>query len=147
MMDIADTLVQCLNRGDKEGLIALASSDCTVSFEDMTVMPWALFVEACGDVFASFPDFSMSGFKKMVSGNKIRLVDSVVSGTHTGAPYGLPGAPGFPKIEATGIVALNDPETFEMTIEGGKMTTLEIIASGEKSGLPGLYNQVAGLVF
>jgi hypothetical protein len=147
MTDIADTLVQCINRGDIEGLTALASNDCTVSFEDMTVLPWEAYVKACEELYASFPDLSMSGFKKVVYRNKISLVDCVISGTHTGAPYGLPNTPGFPKIKATGIAVENDPETFELTIEGGKMTTFKIIASGEKSGLPGLYNQVAGLVF
>jgi hypothetical protein len=61
-------------------------------------------------------------------------------------PLRPPDTPGFPKIKATGIEVLNDPETFELTIEGGKLTTFKVLASGEKTGLPGLYNQV-GLVF
>lgn len=145
MMDIVDELVQCINRGDVKGQLALASDDCTVHFEDMPAMPWAAYVEANAEVTASFPDFSVSGFKKVVSGNKISLVDCVVSGTHTGVPFGLPNTPGCPKITATGIAALNDPETVELTIEGGKITSVRSIPSGEKTGPPGFYNQVAGL--
>jgi hypothetical protein len=118
-----------------------------VSFEDMTVMPWAVNVKIIEDVVASFPDFCISGFKKVVYRHKISLVDCVVAGTHTGVPYGLPNTPGCPKIKATGIAVENDPETFELTIDGGKITVFKIIACGEKSGPPGLYNQIAGLVF
>jgi hypothetical protein len=35
---------------------------------------------------ASSPYFSISDFEKVVSGNKISLVGSVVGGTHTGVP-------------------------------------------------------------
>ena len=83
----------------------------------------------------------------MVSGNTISLVDCVVGGTHTGVPYGLSNTPGIPKIKATGIVVLNDPETLEFTVDGGKITAFRIIACGEKTGPHGFYNQVAGLVF
>jgi hypothetical protein len=147
MTDNADKFILCTNSGDIKGLSALFSNDCMVSFEDMTVMPCAVYLKAIEDLMASFPDFSISGFKKVVSGNKISIADCVVGGTHTGAPYGLPNMPGFPNIKAAGVAVQNDPETLELTIEGGKITTLRIIACGEKSGLPGLYNQVAGLVF
>jgi hypothetical protein len=146
MTDTADKLVKCINMGDVNGLSALASKDCMVSFEDMTVIPWAVYVKVIEAVVASFPDFSISGFKKVVSGNKISLVDCVVGGTHTGAPYGLPNTPGCPTVKAAGVAVLNDPETLELTMEGGKITSFQIIAGGEKSGPPGLYNQVAGLV-
>jgi ketosteroid isomerase-like protein len=146
-MDVVDEVVQCINRGDVEGQLALGSDDCTARFEDMPDMPWAAYVKANADLSASFPDFSISGFKKVVSGNKISLVDCVVAGTHTGVPFGLPNTPGCPKIKATDITALNDPETLEFTIEDGKITSFRAIAFGEKTGPPGFYNQVAGLVF
>jgi hypothetical protein len=74
-------------------------------------------------------------------------VGSVIAGTHTGAPYGLASTPGFPKIKAAGIEVLNDPETLEYIVEGGKITAFKIYADGEKTGPPGFYNQIAGLVF
>jgi hypothetical protein len=146
MMDVVDKLVQCINSGDVQGLSALASDDCMVSFEDMPDIPWAAYIKSYEDLTASFPDFSISGFKKVVSGNKISLVGSVVAGTHTGAPYGLSSTPGFPKIKAAGIAVLNDPETLEYIVEGGKITAFNILAGGEKTGPSGFYNQVAGLV-
>jgi hypothetical protein len=84
MMDVVDELVKCVNSGDVQGQLALASDDCTAFFEDMPGMPWAAYVKANADLTASFPDFSISGFKKVVSGNKISLVGCVVAGTHTG---------------------------------------------------------------
>lgn len=145
-MDVVDKLVQCINSGDVQGLSALASDDCMVSFEDMPDIPWAAYIKSYEDLMASFPDFSISGFKKVVSGNKTSLVGSVVAGTHTGAPYGLSSTPGFPKIKAAGIAVLNDPETLEYIVEGGKITAFNILAGGEKTGPSGFYNQVAGLV-
>jgi hypothetical protein len=147
MMDAVDKLVECLNSGDIQGVSALAEDDCMVSFEDMPDIPWAAYIKSIEELMASFPDFSISGFKKVVSGNKISLVGSVVGGTHTGVPYGLASTPGFPKVKAAGIVVLNDPETLEYIVEGGKITAFKIHAGGEKTGLPGFYNQVAGLVF
>jgi hypothetical protein len=146
-MNAVDQLVHCINTGDTQGQLDLASDDCMVSFEDMTDMPWATYVKANEEITASFPDFSISGFKRMVSGNKVSLVGCVVGGTHTGVPYGIKDVPGCPTIKAIGIVVLNDPETLEGTSEGGKITALRIIAYGEKTGPPGFYNQVAGLVF
>jgi hypothetical protein len=146
-MDAVDKLVQCINKGDTQGQLDLASDDCMVSFEDMEDMPWAKYVKVNEDLTASFPDFSISGFKKVVSGNKISLVGCVVGGTHTGVPYGLKEVPGCPKIKAKGITAYNDPETVEATVEGGKITAFRIIAFGENSGPHGFYNKVAGLVF
>jgi hypothetical protein len=146
-MDIVDELIECVNRGDVQGQLALASDDCMACFEDMPDMPWASYVQVNADLIASFPDFSISGFKKEVSGNKVSLVDCVVGGTHTGVPYGLSDTPSFPKIKATGMPAYNDPETLEFTIEGGKITSFRAIAFGEKTGPPGFYNQVAGLIF
>jgi hypothetical protein len=147
VMDTVDKLVQCINRGDTQGMLTLASDDCMVSFEAMTEMPWVAYVKAYEDVRASFPDFSMSVFEKVVSGNKISLVDCVFAGTHTGAPFGLWNTPRFPKIKSTGIAVRNDPEILEFTIECGKITAFRLIACGENSGPPGFYNQVAGLVF
>jgi hypothetical protein len=73
----------------------------------------------------------------VVDRNKINFaVDCSVAVECTLAPlYGPPDTPGFPKIKATGIEVLNDPETFELTIEGGKLTTFKVLASGEKTGL------------
>lgn len=147
MTDIIDELILCINRGDVPGQLALASDNCMARFEDMPDMPWSAYVGANADLTASFPDFSISGFKTVVSGNKVSLVDCVVGGTHTGVPFGLPNTPGFPKIKATGIAVLNDPETIELTIEGGKIIFFRAIAFGEKTGPSGFYNQVAGLVF
>jgi hypothetical protein len=131
-----------------KGQLALASDDCMVSFEEMADMPWATYVKAIQELTASFPDFSISGFKKQgSSGGKISLVDCAVGGTHTGVPFGLAGVASCPKIKATGIEVLNDPETIECTVEGGKITADRIIAFGEKTGICGFYNQVAGLVF
>jgi hypothetical protein len=118
-----------------------------VSFEEMVDMPWATYVKINEDLRTSFPDFSISGFKKVLSSDKISLVDCVAGGTHTGVPFGLAGVASCPKIKATGIAVLNDPETIECTVEGGKITTVRIIALGEKTGPPGFYNQVAGLAF
>jgi hypothetical protein len=141
------SFVLYINRGDTQDQLALASDDCMVIFEDMPDKPWKTYVKANEDLTASFPDFNISGFEKVVSGNKISLVGCVVGGTHTGVPYGLSDTPGCPKVKATGIAALNDPETLEFTIEGGKITAFRAIAFGEKTGPPGFYNQVAGLVF
>jgi hypothetical protein len=62
-------------------------------------------------------------------------------------PFGLPNTPGCPKIKATGIFCSNDLENLEFIIEDGKITSFRAIAFGEKTGPPGFYNQVAGLVF
>jgi hypothetical protein len=42
--------IHCINTHDVEGLTALASHDCTVSMEDMTVMPQAVYVKACEEL-------------------------------------------------------------------------------------------------
>lgn len=146
-MDTVDKFVQCINRGDTQGPFVLASDDCMVRFEDMTEMPWVAYIKASEEILASFPDFYFTVSKKVVSGNKISLVKCVVGGTHTGVPFGLSNTPSFPKIKSTGIVVRNDPETFEFTVEGGKIAAFRIIACGEKTGPHGFCNQVAGLVF
>jgi ketosteroid isomerase-like protein len=83
-MDTVDKFLQCIKRGDTQGPFALASDDCMVRFENDMEMPWEAYVKANEEVKASFPDFSISVSKKVVSGNKISLVGCVVSGTHTG---------------------------------------------------------------
>jgi hypothetical protein len=149
IMDTADKLIQCVNRGDGPGQLALATDDCMVHFEYMAEMPWRAYVKANEEIKASFPDFSISVplKKEVFSGNKIRLSEVFVSGKHTGVAYGLANTPNFPRIEPTGMAVRNDPETFEFTIEAGKITAFKIFALGAKSGPPGLYDQVAGLVF
>jgi len=142
--DPVDQLVLAIAKCDLKQQLGVATDDCVVKFEDMPPMPWKKYVEMNGTVSKSFPDFNLSGFKKSLKGDRVTLVDSVASGTFTGEPYGLFGAPNMPLIKATGMKVANSPETLEFLLEGDKIKQMRILAAGEYTGPQGLCSQVSG---
>ena len=145
-MDIGNQLIDHVNNGDCKAILALGTKDCKVTFVELSPLSWKKYVQVLDHVMASFPDlkFSCSSAEE-VSANQASMV-IVVSGTHTGADYGLVNTPGCPKTRASGVRATNDPEKLVLTInDQGKIQQLDVVATGEMTGPAGLYMQAAGL--
>lgn len=133
------------NAHDADGIMAIGTPDAKFVWGEQGQhnMEWADYVQVCKDVFASFPDinFAWSESNELNDGTVTSKV--VVSGTHTGAPFGF--GP-FPPIEATRIKCQNDPEYVEWIVEGNKVKQMKVVApeGSFKTGPPGFYVQIGG---
>ena len=79
------------NSHDLAGLKAIATPDCKfVMGDNDTVMDWTDYVDICAaSIFASFPDihFNWTETNELSDGTVTSKL--VVSGTHTGIPFGF----------------------------------------------------------
>ena len=93
---------------------------------------------------ASFPDlFFASGQYSLLPGRRVYMGIHQISGTHTGEPFSF--GP-FPKIPATGIRCVNDPETMILEFDSLDRVKAGYIqgSGGHLNGPPGLYMQIGG---
>ena len=141
---VAVDLMKGLATADASLFNLFTSKDMKVAFEDGQTMPVAAFVMTSNSIRKSFPDivFQYEKIKETKPGRV--LVDNyVVSGTHTGEPYGF--GP-YPKIPAAGKHVVNDPGRIWVQVEDGKITKMDVISLGDKTGPPGLYQQIGGVL-
>jgi len=82
---------ELLNSGDADAVMAIGTPDAKFVWGDegQHSLPWEEYVQVCKDCWASFPDlnFAWSESNELNDGTLTSMV--VVSGTHTGAPYGF----------------------------------------------------------
>jgi len=134
---------QLHNAHDVDGLMAIGTPDAKFSWGEGQSMPWVDYVKECKDVFASFPDIHCEWSERSELNDGTVTSKVVVTGTHTGAPFGF--GP-FPPIEATGIKCQNDPECVEWIVEGDKLKEMKVTSpeGSTKTGPSGLYVQIGG---
>lgn len=135
-----------------ETMSCFASPDVMVKFEDDNAIPASAFAAECQNAFKSFPNFSMHcdcikeerhfDVIKQEHTNRVVVEDVMVTGTHTGEPYGFAY---FPPVPTSNKMAVNGPERVFYTIDkDNKISLLEIISLGDASGPAGFYSQVGG---
>ncbi|CAB9498146.1 unknown protein [Seminavis robusta] len=141
---IISAFLQALNdHADEERLLRFFASDQVMArFEDTPGFPVSVFVAELQKFFKSFPDIKFSwDFIKEEKSGQVLVEELLVKGTHSGEPYAFAN---FPPVPAKGKHCAMDPERFWYTLKDGKITSVDIIALGSKSGLPGFYMEVGG---
>lgn len=125
---------------DFDGYFTITGENVDLVFGEVKI-PLKEMVEEMKNVTESFPDLSVrwNPCRETDDGKVITTI--VVSGTHTGKPYGF--GP-YPKIEATGIKCQNDSEEVTFTFGADdKISLIETKPLG-KFGPTGFYSQIGG---
>lgn len=133
------------NSCDVAGLAAVLAPDCVFIFgeEGQEKMGKDEYMKMYKNLVAAFPDIHFAWSETNVLNDGTVTSKVVVTGTHTGGPFGF--GP-FPPIAGNGIKCQNDPENFEWIVEGDKVKTARVIPTkgSFKSGPPGFYLQIGG---
>ena len=133
------------NARDPDAMAAILAPDFIGVFGDQgqQTMGKEEYIQVSKDIVASFPDIHWEWTETQELNDGTVTSKCVVTGTHTGAPFGF--GP-FPKIPANGVKCQNDPEYIEFIVEGDLVKKMKVIpAKGSfKTGPPGFYLQIGG---
>lgn len=125
-------------------LAPFASKHVQVTPEDFPPCSSEMLAHFAEAVHKSFPDiqFQFKIVKESPADPDTIVVEGFYcTGTHTGAPFFLPGAPAIP---ATGVEVKNDEESWYIHLVNGKIDSVDLISYGMLTGAAGLYEQIGG---
>lgn len=129
-----------------------ASHDTKIKFEDAPSLTAAQFVQEIAKCYRSFEDVhweheSCKGNPNPNKKNEVIVENFVVTGTHTGAPFGFAH---FPPISADPEnpkhVVLCPDRVFVTINKDGKIADMMVYSMGNLTGPPGFYLGIGGSI-